>query len=85
VLAAEHLLCFPGVDRRREIVEAAGKIIGHRLPRLGPFHQHREIVSPAPERVAQIAVLFEPAAALQQFLGRRLVLPEVRLGYTVFD
>jgi hypothetical protein len=43
-----------------------------------------EVVEPALEGVAQLHVLLEPAAALQQFLRVRLILPEVRSGDALF-
>ena len=79
VLAAEHLLGLAGVDHGRELVEPAGEIVQHRLPAFGPFDEDGEILGAALQRVAQVAILFEPAAALQQFLRARLVLPEVRM------
>jgi hypothetical protein len=85
VLSPEHLLGLAGVDRIREIVEAAREIVGNRLPCLGPLDEHREIVCSTTERFAQITVLFQTPPALQQFLRGRLILPEVRLGYTLFN
>jgi hypothetical protein len=43
-----------------------------------------EVVEPALEGVTQLHVLLEPAAALQQFLRVRLILPEVRSGDALF-
>ncbi len=85
VLAAEHLLGLAGVDLRGELVEPAGEVVGDRLARFGPFDEHGEVVGAAPQRFAEIAVLFEAAAALQQLLGGRLILPEVRIGDALFD
>jgi hypothetical protein len=77
VLAAEHLLGLAGVDLAREVVESAAEIVGDGLARLGPLGQDVQILEPLAERLAEIAVLFETPPALQQFLRRRLVLPEV--------
>jgi len=43
-----------------------------------------EVVDLALQGLAQLDVLFEPAAALQQLLRARLVLPEVRSGDAFF-
>jgi len=85
VLAAEHLLGFAGVDLRREIVESAAEIVGHRLPGLAPFDENGEILEPLAQRFAEILIFFEAAAALQQLLRCRLVLPEVRRSDALFD
>jgi hypothetical protein len=85
VLAAEHLLGLAGVDLRGQIIERPGQIVGHRLSRFCPLDQDREIVGAALQPLAEIAILFEPATALQQLLRRRLILPEVRIGDARFD
>jgi hypothetical protein len=85
VLAAEHLLGLAGVDLRGEIVEGAAEVIGDRLPGLGPLDENGEVFQPLAQRLAEVVVLFEPAAALQQFLRRSLVLPEVRRRNAFFD
>ncbi len=78
VLAAEHLLGLAGVDEGRELIEGAAEIVGHRLPRLRPLDEDMEILDAAGERLAQFAVLFEAATALQHLLGTSLILPEIR-------
>jgi hypothetical protein len=85
VFPAEHLLDFAGLDLGRELVERAAEIVGNRLSRFSPFDEHVEVVEPTPQRVAQIAIFLEPAAALQQLLRAGLILPEVRCGDTFFD
>jgi hypothetical protein len=80
VLAAEHLLRLAGFDLADQFIEAAREILGHRLPRLRPFDQHREIVDAPAQRFTQVAVLFEAAAPLQQLLGAGLIFPEVGVG-----
>jgi hypothetical protein len=85
VLAAEHLLGLAGVDGFGKILEAAGKIVGHRLASLSPLHQDCEILGATLERFAQIAIFFKTPATLKQLLRGRLVLPEVGRGYALFD
>jgi hypothetical protein len=80
VLATEHLLGLAGLDFDRELVEPAREVLDHGLTRLRPLDQHREVVDTALERVAHVAVVFEPAPPLQQLLRRRLVFPEVGIG-----
>jgi hypothetical protein len=48
-----------------------------RLTRCGPFDEHGEIVALLAQRLDQIAVLFEAAAALENFLGFALIFPKV--------
>ena len=64
---------------------ARAEVVGDRLPRLGPFDEDGEILGAAPQRLAEIAILLEPPAALQQLLRAGLVLPEVRIGDARFD
>jgi hypothetical protein len=85
VLAAEHLLGLARVDFPGEVVQALGEIVDDRFSRLRPFDQDAEIVGAPTQRVAQVLIVLEPAAALQQLLGGRLVLPEVRSRDAVFD
>jgi hypothetical protein len=80
MLAAEHLLDLAGVDLGLELVEPAGQIIVHRLPRLEPLGEHGQIVGAARQRGGKVDVVFETATTLLNFLGLRLVLPEVRVG-----
>jgi hypothetical protein len=85
VLSAEHFLGLAGIDLRGELVERPGELLQHRLPGLGPLHQHGEIVDPRLERSAEIAVLLDAPASLEQFLSGFLVLPEIRRCYPGFD
>jgi hypothetical protein len=85
VLAAEHLLRLARIDLLRELVQAATEIVGHGLSGFRPFHEHRQVVGALLQGSAEGLILFEPAPPLQQLLGRRLVLPEIRLGDTLFD
>jgi hypothetical protein len=84
VLAAQHFLGFAGVDLARKLVERAAKVVGDWFAGLGPFDQHVEVVEAALQGIAQLHVLLEPAAALQQFLRVRLILPEIRSGDAFF-
>jgi hypothetical protein len=84
VLAAEHFLRLAGIDLDREIVERPSQIVHDRLSRLGPFGQHREVVDPLAQGLAEIPILFDPAPPLQQLLRSGLVLPEIRRGDAVF-
>jgi hypothetical protein len=85
VLAAQHFLGFARFDLRRQLVERPAQVVSDRLTRLRPLHEHREIVGATAERLAQLAVFFQAAAALQELLGRRLILPEVGGGNALFD
>ena len=78
MLAAEHLLDLGGLDLGVELVEAALQVGDHVLAGAGPFDQHAEVGDAAAERVAQLRVLAQAAAALQGALRLLLVLPEVR-------
>jgi hypothetical protein len=80
VLAAEHLLRLAGIDLHGELVEGAVQVVGDGLPRLCPFDEDVQIVESLAERDAQLAILLEPAAALQQLLRAGLILPEIGSG-----
>ena len=80
VLAAEHLLDLAGLHFLIERVEPLGELGVDRLPRLGPFDEHGEVVALLLERGDQIAILLEPAAALLDLLRFGLVLPEIGRG-----
>ena len=85
VLAAEHLLDLARVDFLREILEPARHVVADGLPLLRPFEEDAEVVGAPFQRIAELTILFETAAALQQLLGGRLVLPEVRVRNALFD
>jgi hypothetical protein len=80
VLAAEHLLDFAGLHFLVEAVERLRELAVDSFARLGPLDQHGEVVALLLERQHQIAILFEPAAALQDLLRFGLVFPEVGRG-----
>jgi hypothetical protein len=84
VLAAEHLLRLARLDGGRELVEGSPQVVGDRLPHARPFDQDVQVLEPAAQRVAQVTLLLEPAAALQNFLRTGLVLPEVGGGDALF-
>jgi hypothetical protein len=77
VLAAEHLLDLAGLNLLIEDIERLRELGVDRLARLGPFDQHRQIVTLFPEREHQRPVLFEATPALQHPLRFGLVFPEV--------
>jgi hypothetical protein len=78
VLAAEHLLRLAGVDLRGEIVERARELLGNGLSGLNPLDEDVQVLGAAQQRGAELAVLLEAAAPLQQLLRGGLILPEVR-------
>jgi hypothetical protein len=80
VLAAEHLLDLARLHFEVEAFERLGELGIHRFARLRPFDQDREIVALLLEGQDQIAILLEPAAALQGFLRFGLIFPEVWRG-----
>jgi hypothetical protein len=84
VLAAQHLLRLAGVDLPTELVEAALEIIDDRLAGLPPLDEDGKVLDTAPQRIAEGAILLQPAAALEQLLRARLVLPEVRRADAFF-
>jgi hypothetical protein len=85
VLTSEHLLGFARFDLAGELVERPAEIVGDRFARFSPLHEHVQVVEAPPQRFAQLPVFLETAAALQQLLRTRLVLPEVWSGDAFFD
>jgi hypothetical protein len=84
VFAAEHLLGFAGLDLNGEFVQGTRKVVPDRLSGFYPFGENVEVVDLFPERIRKLAILFEPATALKQFLGVCLVLPEIWSGNAFF-
>ena len=80
VLAAEHLLDLAGLHFLVERVERLRELGVDRLAGLGPLDEHGEIVALLLERRDELAILLEPAAALQHLLRFGLVLPEIGRG-----
>jgi hypothetical protein len=80
VLAAEHLLDLARLHFLIERVEPLRKLGVDGLPRLRPLHQDGQVVAALFQRQAEIPILLEPAAALQDLLRFSLILPEIRRG-----
>jgi hypothetical protein len=80
VLAAEHLLDLAGLHFLIECVEAGRELGIDRLPRFGPLDEDGEVVVLLLQRDDQVAILFQPAAALLDFLRFGRVLPEIGRG-----
>jgi hypothetical protein len=78
VLAAEHLLDLAGVDFGRKRLEAPLDVALDLLALLEPLHEHGEVVGSAAQRLDEREVVLQPAAPLEDLLGLRLILPEVR-------
>jgi hypothetical protein len=85
VLAAEHLLDLAGVDLHLEAVQRLGELGVDRLARLRPLDEDGEVVALLAERQPELAILLQPAAALQDFLRFGLVFPEIRGGGAGFE
>jgi hypothetical protein len=78
VLAAEHLLDLAGLHLLVERVERLRELRVDGFARLRPLDQDAEVVALLLQRLNEIAILFETPAALQDFLRRGRVVPEVR-------
>jgi hypothetical protein len=85
VLAAEHLLDLTGLHFLIEFVETLCELGVDRLASLGPLDEDREVVGLLLERHHQIAILLEPATALQHLLRFGLVFPEIGRGGARFE
>jgi hypothetical protein len=80
VLATEHFLDLAGLHFLIERLERLAELGINGLARVGPLNQHGKIVALFLERQAQIAILLDATAPLQDFLGFSLVFPEVGGG-----
>jgi hypothetical protein len=80
MLATQHFLDLRGLDFDVERLEPLSKFGVHGLALLRPFPQDRQILALPSERCDELAILFEPAAALQDFLRFGLVFPEIGRG-----
>jgi hypothetical protein len=80
VLAAEHLLDLGGLDLGFDLVETALQIGGDVLAGTGPLEEDAQVGNAPAERVTQLGVVAQAAAALQRALRFLLVLPEIRGG-----
>jgi len=85
VLAAEHLLDLAGLHFLVERVERLRELRVDGLPGLRPLDEDAQVVALLLQRRDEIAILLEPAAALQDFLRLGLVLPEVGRGGFGFE
>jgi hypothetical protein len=77
VLAAEHLLDLARVDFGGEARQPLLEFVADRFPAFSPFDEDGEIVRAALERQAEVPILFEAAAPLEELLRGGLVFPEV--------
>jgi hypothetical protein len=77
VLAAEHLLDLARLDLGGEGGQPLLELVADRFPAFSPFDQNGEIVRPALERQAEVPILFETAASLEELLRVSLIFPEV--------
>jgi hypothetical protein len=77
VLTAEHFLDFAGLHFLIEDVEPLREVPFHGFSGCHPLGKNLQIVALAAQREHKVAILFHPAAALEDLLGLRLVLPEV--------
>jgi hypothetical protein len=84
VLAAEHLLDFCRFHFGLQRLDRALQVVGDILAALGPLEQDAQIVELSDQRIAQVDLLAQPAAALQGLLGLGLIRPEVRCGDALF-
>jgi len=80
VLAAEHFLDLARLHFQVEAFERLRELGVDRFARLRPFEKDREVVALFLEGQDEIAILLEPAAALQDFLRFGLIFPEVWRG-----
>jgi hypothetical protein len=80
VLPAEHFLDLSRLHFLIERIERLAKFCVHRLPGLGPFDQDGKVVALLLDRLDELTILLEPAAALEDFLCLGLVFPEIGGG-----
>jgi hypothetical protein len=85
VLAAQHLAGFGLLDVRLEFVEAFQQLAIDGFPGLRPLDQDAEIVGAALQRLTAGQLLVQTAAALEQLLCFRGILPEVRMRDASLD
>ena len=70
-------LISPACTSFVQLVEPAAQLFANLLALLGPLHEHGQVAHAALQRGAQLDVLLETAAPLQDLLGLGLILPEV--------
>jgi hypothetical protein len=78
VLTAENLLRLGDLDLGCERVDRLSQFCADVFALARPFDQDGQVGLPLRQARNLIAVLLEPAAALQDLLGFLLILPEVR-------
>jgi hypothetical protein len=82
MFAAEHLLDLAGLHFLIERFERLAEVLVDRFAGLGPLDEHRQIFALPLQRQHQLAILLEPAAALQDLLRFGLIFPEIGGGDT---
>jgi hypothetical protein len=80
VLAAEHLLDLAGLNLLIEEIERLREFGVHRLAGRRPLDENGQIVTLLPQGGAQLEILLEPPAALQDLLRLGLIFPEIGRG-----
>ena len=80
VRAAEHLLDLGRLDFLIERLERPAEFGIDLFAGLGPFDEDREVIALLAKGFAQIAILLQPFPSLEDFLGFRLVVPEIGSG-----
>ena len=81
MLAGQHRFDFGAFDVFFERVESPLQVAADVLALVGPFNQDPDIVQLLDDRVAQLEVVGEATAPLQDLLRLSLVLPEVGSRY----
>src|SRR6185312_5415127 len=84
-LAAQHLAGFGLLDVRLEFVEAFQELAIDGFARFRPLDEDAEIVGAALQRLTAGQLLVQTAAALEQLLCVRGILPEVRMRDASLD
>jgi hypothetical protein len=85
VLAAQHLLDLGRFDLLFKRIEPALQLAAHVLALLRPIEQHAEVVEFLGERIPQIDVVGDAAAALERLLCLGLIFPEIGGGDARFE
>jgi hypothetical protein len=85
VRPTEHLFDFARLHLLVEGFEGLRELAVDRLAGFGPFDENGQVVAPLLERGDEVEILFDTAAALQEFLRFRLIVPEVWRGGARLD
>jgi hypothetical protein len=83
--ARQHRANLGGLDVTCEAFEGTRQIGAHRFALPCPVDEHGNVVHLAPQDARERPFLVGAAAALQDSLGSRLVLPEVGFGNLPLD